>query len=245
MLELVGAGVVSFAAAFLGTVSGGGGLLTIPYLLLTGVPVDTAIATNRLGGLAMIVGSMHNFYRSKKINFKLVPVLSVIAAFGGLIGADLVLNIDDRLLETIAGFLLLCLLPTIFVRKNFGLKEVKKSFSSKLGGLVLYFVGMIFGGFFGAGAGIFLNYILVNFFGLTFLRAVATDIVAWAFMSVVSFSIFAFSGLIDYRIGSCMVIGSLVGGYAGSKTAITKGNRFIKIITVFVIVATSVKLLLF
>lgn len=245
MLELISAVVAGFIGGTLGSISGGGGLLTIPYLLVVGLPIDSVIATNRLVGLGVVTGSIGNFKKNNKINLKLVPILSILAIGGGLIGANIVLGIDDKMLETVAGFILLLLLPTIFFNKDFGLKGKTTGLIAKSAGFLLYLFAMVFGGFFGAGAGIFLNYILVNFFGFKLIKAVATNMVAWAFMSATAFVIFAFSGLIDYRIGSCMAVGGLLGGYTGSKLAIERGDGFVKLVMVIVILATSAKLLLF
>lgn len=245
MLELLGAVVVGFFGGLIGTISGGGGLVTIPYLLFTGMPIDTAIATSRMSAFGIGAGSFKNFYTSKKIVWRLVPALLVIAVSGAVIGSMIVINLNEHLLENISGLILLLLLPTLFIDKDFGLKEFKASRLKKLIGLSLYFFAMIYGAFFGPGAGIFLIYILAYFFGLSFLKSSATNLVAWMALTTVAFTIFAFNGLVDFKFGFAMLAGVSLGGYFGSKLAIEKGSGFVKIVLTLVVVATSIRLLLF
>lgn len=245
MLELVGAVVAGFFGGLIGTISGGGGLVTIPYLLFTGMPIDTAIATSRMSAFGIGAGSFKNFYMSRKIVWKLVPALLAIAVAGAVIGSMIVINLDEHLLENITGFVLLLLLPALFIDKDFGLKEFKAGRLKKSIGLFLYFFAMIYGAFFGPGAGIFLIYILAYFFGLSFLKSSATNLVAWMALTTVAFTIFAFNGLVDFKFGFAMLAGVSLGGYFGSKLAIEKGSGFVKIVLTLVVVATSIRLLLF
>ncbi len=245
MLEVIGAVIAGFCGGLIGTISGGGGLITIPYLLFTGLPIDVAIATSRLSAFGIGAGSFRNFYVNKKIKWKFVPYFVVVAIIGAIIGALLVVHLDNEILEKIAGAVLLLLLPTLFVNKDFGLKELKTGRIKKVSGMFVYLAAMIYGGFFGPGAGVFLVYILAYFFGLTFIRAMATNLVAWMALTVVAFTIFAVHGLIDYRLGLAMLVGVTLGGYVGSKLAIEKGEGFVKLVLTIVILATSAKLLLF
>jgi uncharacterized membrane protein YfcA len=156
-----------------------------------------------------------------------------------------VVNLDKDLLEKITGLLLLLLLPTLFIRKDFGIKEFKTTKTKKAFGFILYLAGMIYGAFFGAGGGILLIYTLAYFFGLSFLRSNATNLVAWMAMTTIAFIVFAVNGLVDFQLGISMLLGVTVGGYFGSKTAIQKGDGFVKLILTMVVVATSAKLLIF
>lgn len=245
MLELIGAAIVGFFGGLIGTISGGGGLLTIPYLLFAGLPIDTAIATSRMSAFGIGAGSFKNFHKSKKIAWGLVPALIIVAVAGGVTGSMLVINLDEHLLENITGFILLLLLPTLFIDKDFGLKNFKAGRLRKATGLLLYFFAMTYGAFFGPGAGIFLIYILAYFFGFNFLRSAATNLVAWMALTTVAFAIFAFNGLVDFKFGLAMLLGVSLGGYFGSKLAIEKGSGFVKVVLTIVVIATSIKLLVF
>lgn len=245
MLEIIGAVAVGFLGGLIGTISGGGGLVTIPYLLFIGLPIDVAIATSRMSAFGLGAGSFKNFYTSKKIAWNLIPVLLAVAVAGAVTGALLVINLDKELLEKIAGSVLLLLLPTLFIDKNFGLKEFKTSRTRKVSGVFVYLLAMVYGAFFGPGAGVLLIYILAYFFGLSFIRSSATNLVAWMALTAVAFAIFVVNGLVDFQLGAAMLVGVTAGGYFGSKTAIQKGDGFVKIILTIIVLITSVKLLVF
>ncbi len=245
MLEIIGAVVIGFLGGLIGSISGGGGLLTIPNLLFVGLPIDMAIGTSRMAAFGIGAGSFKNFYESKKIIWKLVPMLVAVAVIGAVIGSALVINLKEDTLENITGFMLLLLLPTLFTDKNFGIQDVKAGRTRKISGLLLYFLAMIYGAFFGPGSGILLIYTLVYFFGLSFLHSTATNLVAWMSLTTVAFLVFVTHSLVDFKFGFAMLAGVTIGGYFGSELALEKGSGFIKSIMALVIVATSAKLLFF
>ena len=158
-------------------VGGGGGLLSISVLILIGLPPHIAIATNRFAAVGASGTAFLRFFKSGKIVWPLVPVFIVLGFFGGIIGAELLVKADEPFLQTFTGLALICLAPLIFVKKDFGIVEKHTPFWSGqfFLGCFLYFILMIFGGFFGAGIGILFVFLVVHLFGLTFIQSIATD----------------------------------------------------------------------
>ena len=64
---------VGVAAAVIGAMVGGGSLLSIPVLILLGLPPDVAIATDRFAGLGAAVTAAYKFWKAKRIVWKLAP----------------------------------------------------------------------------------------------------------------------------------------------------------------------------
>ncbi|MBM4264294.1 MAG: hypothetical protein FJ145_23080 [Deltaproteobacteria bacterium] len=60
---------VAAVAGWVDAIAGGGGLLTIPALLLAGVPAATAVATNKLQGSVGTLVSTSYFLRQRTIDF--------------------------------------------------------------------------------------------------------------------------------------------------------------------------------
>ncbi|MEA2003921.1 MAG: sulfite exporter TauE/SafE family protein [archaeon] len=104
---------------------------------------------------------------------------------------------------------------------------------------------MIFGGFFGGGAGTLMFYILMYFFGFTIIQANATSIIPWFVMSITSLIIFIINGIVVYQVGISLFAGMLAGGYLGAHIAIRKGDRWVRIIFLAVVLASAVKILFF
>jgi hypothetical protein len=139
--------------------------------------------------------------------------------------------------------LLIVLVSTIFAKKNFGIDEKPVSNVRKFLGCLIYFFISIIASFFG-GLGAILISAVVFFFGLSIIKANATELVSYSVFSLSSVLIFAFNGIIDYKIGTVLFLGMLVGGYLGAHTAIKKGNQWVKIVFAVVIIISAIKILL-
>ena len=109
----------------------------------------------------------------------------------------------------------------------------------------MLFRSMIFGGFFGGGAGTLVLYTLMIFFGFTIIEANATDIIPWFLLSLSGFIIFAINGIVDYGLGIALFLGMLAGGNLGAHTAIKQGNQWVKVIFTIVVIISGIKLLFF
>jgi hypothetical protein len=237
--------LIGFGSSFIGAISGGGGLISIPFLVFLGLPPQIAIATNKMGSIGLSIGSLARFWKSKHIKWKYVPVLTALGLAGGILGSYLLISLNEKILGTIMGIIILAILGIMLTKRTFGEVHKERPVLLKILGCIVYFFVMIYGGFFGGGGGILIFYTLIFFLGFTLLEANATDIIPWLSMSIVSFIIFAIHGLIDYRLGITLMIGMILGGYAGAHTAIKKGNRWVKMVFIFIVIASAVKLIFF
>lgn len=220
-------------------------MITIPALIFLGLPPDRAIATNALSIFGALASALPRFSRAKATRWgtglKLIP-LSII---GGFIGSKALVRTNADALYVVVGLLLLLLVPIILLNGDRGIKGFKASKSRiALGGLV-FFAVMIYGGFFGAAAGIFARYALIFFFGMTYIESSATSLFTASFLSITALMVFIAHGLVDWELGLPMMAGMYIGGAIGAKTALEKGNAWVRIIFVVIIAASAVKLLFF
>ncbi|MFH1448364.1 MAG: sulfite exporter TauE/SafE family protein [Candidatus Micrarchaeota archaeon] len=235
---------IGVTTGFFDSVIGAGGLISVPSLIFLGLPPQIAIATDRFGTLGQTFTALVKFWKAKKIVWKYVPILATISLFGSLIGANILLNIDPKILENIVGILILILLPIIFLKRDIGVRQVKKSKPKMVIGLLIYFFIMIYGGFFGQGTGPLIFYALTFFLGLTMIEVLATGIIPWFVLSMSSVAIFALNGIIDYEIGFILLISMAVGGYIGAHVALKKGDLWVKRLFALFVIILAVKLLL-
>lgn len=237
--------MIGFFSSFVGAIAGGGGLISIPLLILIGLPPQIAIATNKLGGVGLSIGSIYKYWKGDQIMWAYTIPLTIVSIAGAYIGANLLLNIDQELLPTIVAVILIFMLPVVFLKKSFGIEYKETTKFKKALGYFLYFLLMIFGGFFGGGAGILAISTLVTLFGFNIIKASATDMVPWFFLSLFTLAIFALNGIVDYQIGLALFVGMLLGGYLGAHTAIGKGTNWVKGVFVVITIASIIKLLFF
>ncbi|MBU0980313.1 MAG: sulfite exporter TauE/SafE family protein [Nanoarchaeota archaeon] len=236
---------IGFLASFIGGMVGGGGLISIPFLIFVGLPPQVAVATNKFGSLGGASSVASVFWKKKKIIWCYVLPFSIIAIVGGFIGANILVKVDEKALGKAIGVIILLILPFIFLRRSIGTKRRQISGIRKKVGYLLYFCAMVWGGFFGGGGVVFIFYTLMYFFGFTIIEANATDIIPWLLLSITAVIIFAFNGLINFSYGIILLMGMAIGGYFGAHTAILKGNLWVKGLFAAMVLASGVKLIFF
>ena len=91
--------VAGFASGVVNTLAGGGSLLTVPLLVMIGLPGTVANGTNRVGVFVQsVVGALR--FRAEGVSgfSKSLPVLLPLLA-GGTLGALAVAHLDDATLR--------------------------------------------------------------------------------------------------------------------------------------------------
>lgn len=242
-LPLIGSFGIGLVASFVGAIAGGGGMISVPFLLFLGVPPQVALATSKFAGLGLSSGAMVKFVKEKKVNWRYAIILSVAGIIASLIGSRFLVSSGHLNFEKVIGVMLLILVPTLFIKKDFGLIKIQVSPIMKVVGTLIYFLLSILASMFG-GLGVLMISTVVFFFGLSLIEANATDIVSYAALSIVAVAVYIIHGIVNFPLGIAMFLGSLFGGYAGAHTAITRGNKFVKVIFAIVIVAAAIKILL-
>lgn len=237
--------IIGLATGFFDSTISAGGLISVSSLILIGLPPQIAIATDRFGTIGQTLAAGWNFWKAKKIIWKYVPIFTLISLIGSLIGAEILLNINPKILQSMVAILLFILLPLLFLKQEVGVEKVDVGRGKMVVGLILYFLISVFAGFFGAGTGPMIFYVLTFFFGLTMIETLAVSIIPWFVISISSIGIFALNQMINYWVGAILLIGMAIGGWVGAKVAIKKGDRWVKRLFIVFIIVLAVKLLFF
>ena len=243
--EIFYAAVIGLISGFVGAICGGGGLLSIPALILIGIPAQVAIATNQMGNLGFVLTCSYKFSKGKKIVWSYVGILTVLAVIGGVIGSQILLSVNEEYLNQIVATLILLLIPALYINKDFGVKR-NEAASTKLKvlGYACYFILAILGGFLGGGVGLIIIYLLMFFFGLTVIEANATDMIPWALLASAVLIVFWIEGIVDVRLGIALTSGMMVGGYYGAHTALKIGEERVKQVFSLACFLIGIKILL-
>ena len=244
IVTLIGVFLIGIISSIIGSLVGGASLLLIPFLIFIGLPPQVAIATDKFGSIGNALAAFYKFQKAKKIHWKYVPALAILSLGGSLIGANILLNINPKILQNIIGVILLLLLPLMFLKRGMGVKYSKPTSFKIAIGLVLYFLVQIFSGFFG-GVGPIIFYILMITFGFTIIEANATQTLPILVLFISSLMIFALNGIIDYGVGAVLIIGMAIGGYIGAHIALKKGDKWVKGLFAILVIILSIKLLFF
>lgn len=95
-----------FLAAFIDSVVGGGGLISLPALFFTGLSPSAAVATNKLAGTMGSLTSAITFYRSGQLDLKTIAKLFPIVFISAMVGAWIVHLMDPNVLKPLMLFML-------------------------------------------------------------------------------------------------------------------------------------------
>jgi uncharacterized membrane protein YfcA len=244
-IQLIIVLVVGLIAGSYGTLVGGGSLITIPTLIFLGLPPHTAIGTNRLGVMGNPTAGWYEFNRKGIIDYKIGLAVGIPAFIGPILGASFVLQINEMVLKRLIAVITIIILTFLITQPEIGTKKAIRAISKQdyIIGAFLSFLISIYSGFYGAGAGTLLTYVLIIFFGQTFLEGAATRKIAQFISTAMAIVIFAIGGVIHYPLGIALFIGNLIGSYIGAHYSERIGNIWIKRLFFAVVSIMAIKLL--
>jgi uncharacterized membrane protein YfcA len=100
----------------------------------------------------------------------------------------------------------------------------------------------IYGGFLGVGFGTLITFVFV-LIGLNFVKSAAVSRVVGLIMSAVATAVFAYHGAINYPYAIALGLGLAIGGWIGAGIGVRKGNDYIKVLFIIILLATIAKLI--
>ena len=148
-------GLACFFAAFIDAIAGGGGLISLPAFLASGLPAHVALGTNKIAACCSTIASSAKFAQSGKINWAMMKKLAGFSFVGAVLGVKTVVMIDSKYLYPIAIVLLLLVLVYTLHNKNLGEENQFKELTSQniKYGIIMALVMGFYDGFFGPGTG--------------------------------------------------------------------------------------------
>ncbi len=242
LLVVFGVGLV---AGFVDAIAGGGGLIMLPGLLFTGLPVGSAIATNKLCGTCGALTSSLKFAQTKQVSWRACALMGLPVVLGAYLGSRSISLLPTAWAEPVVIVLMVAITSFVVLKPDFGLAKSlpestpKRTLWSILAGGAIGFHD----GFFGPGTGVFLVFSLLVLWPIDFLRATGTTKILNFLANVTALITFAFGGDIDYTKGLCGAAGVTIGSFLGATFATKKGAKLIKPIFITVTTALVAKLL--
>ncbi|MCI3923088.1 TSUP family transporter [Paenibacillus sp. TRM 82003] len=226
LLFLIAAG---FLAAFIDSVVGGGGLISMPALLLTGLPPGVVLGTNKLGGTASSMTSAIQFLRSGNIEKRLAFALFPLSFVGSALGSYTVTLLPSAFLKPLVVILLIVVTIYTIFKKNWGKDAVYRGITTARRWLIAVaaFVIGYYDGFFGPGTGSFLLFAFL-LLGFDFVRAAGNARLLNFASNIASLLTFLAFGLVNFAYGIPMALAMVAGAFVGSRFAIKRGAAFVK-----------------
>jgi len=235
--------VAAFVAGFIDSIAGGGGLITVPALLLAGYgPVQT-LATNKLQSLFGSGSATLAYAKRGLVDLKTQGSQAVMSAIGAALGALVAAHVPASLLRAALPVLLVAI--AVYFALKHDLSDDDRHRRLPAAAFAFGFVPAIgfYDGVFGPGTGSFFMLGFVALAGYGVLKATAhTKLLNFA-SNVGAFAVFAFAGVVDWRVGLVMGAAQFAGARIGAHTAIRGGARLIRPLLVIVCVALAIRLL--
>ena len=156
--------ITGFIAAFIDTVVGGGGLISLPALLFTGMPPVTAIATNKVSASMGATIGFASFVRSGRVDFSTIKYLLPLSFIGSICGASILKLIPSDFLRPLIIILLVAVTIYTLTKKEFGQVATFNGMSQKMWILsaIAAFIFGFYDGFFGL---VLAHFYYLHFFG--------------------------------------------------------------------------------
>ncbi|WP_428264278.1 sulfite exporter TauE/SafE family protein [Haliangium sp.] len=235
------------AAGFINTMAGGGSMLTLPALMLLGLPADVANGTNRLSVVSQSTAGLLSFRRRGKLDDRaLVPLLAPTVA-GALVGAVSAASIPAELLEVV----LLGTMMTMAVVIALAPKSAFAPAGSEPArgrrrwvGVAGMFVAGLYGGFIQAGVGFLLLGALSGVLRYDLVRANALKLACVAVFGVAALAVFVVAGQVAWAPAVVLAAATVVGSLLGVRFALRVPQAVLRWIVLGCVLATCAAALL-
>ncbi len=228
VIALVGAGVI---AGFINTLAGGGSMLTLPALMLLGMPAEIANATNRVAVLLQSLTGMAGFNKHGALDRSAIMPILIPTLIGSLVGALIASYMPSTvlkpvLLSSMIIMALLMLFKPATIIPDQGAEAF--TFKQRPGAWFGMFIAGLYGGFVQAGVGFILIAALAGGLRYDLVRSNALKNVCTAALSVVALGVFISRGQVLWVPGLILAVGSVAGAYASVKFAVRASQRTLK-----------------
>lgn len=208
--------IIGVVGNIVGTLVGGGGLISLPTMLLMGLPVHSAIGANKVSNTISSLSSFLVIFKEKEVSIKEALSVLVFCLGGGILGGLIASFLSGNALTIIAIVLLSFAFITSFIGKgNFGGTEQLRV--NKKTGPLLLGIGM-YDGMFGPGSSTLAMYLYASQ-KIAYIRAVGLARIG-VFASCFGSSItYISTGKIIWPLTIALMLGAIVGAQLGVRLA--------------------------
>lgn len=233
-----------FLAGLVDAISGGGGLISLPAYTFAGLPIHSAIATNKLSSCMGTTIATGKYISKGFVPWKLVP-LAVLGAFtGSATGARLALLLTDHYFKMI--LLVIVPLTAFYVLKS---KNLNDSSNAEITGKTIIVSGLIslvigvYDGFYGPGTGTFLIILLTMLTRLNLTKANGlTKVINWS-TNVAALTVYLLNGKVIWILGLTAGCFNIAGNFLGANMFAKGSSKYIRPFLLIVLSLFYMKLL--
>ena len=248
LLSLTGAVLmlVFFLAGFVDAVCGGGGLLTVPAMLVFGIPTGLITGTNQCATIIGNFTAMGRYIKSRNVIYRAALITAPFAIVGALLGSRLNLLVPESYLQLFMLAMIPVLAAVMLLKRDVGSENRMDTLSAGAVALRAAMIGLVLGtyqGFYGPGAGMLFGLAYMLLMRTDCLSATATTRFVIAFASVSAGLSYALSDAVIWPLAASACLLNILGSYAGAGFAIRFGSRIIRPMMLVVIALLFLRIL--
>ena len=234
---------VGVVAGFLDTLVGGGGLLAVPALLLSGIPPIYVLGTNKFQGSMGTGIATFLLFKKKKLDWNSVKNLMFASFIGSIVGGVIIQFVDTQFLSFVIPIVLVFIAIYFIVspkpKSTVGNSKPNKKFELFAVPVVGFYDGM-----FGPGAG--------SFFAMTGVMLKKLEIIQATILAkplnfasnIAGFIVFFSFGHIAFLIGILMMMGQMIGAFFGTHYLLKANPLIIRLLIVIISISMLIKYML-
>ena len=244
--ELVVLILAGLAGGFINVMAGGGSVITVPVMILLGVPGPVANGTNRLPIVVQNISASLTYLRHGVPHAGLMVSLSLCAIPGAVAGALVGVQIPAAAFNLILAGVMGGVLLLMLTGTGASLPAVDQvSRTRKLWGHTLMLAAGFWGGFIQIGMGFILLPILNRVLGLDLVAANIHKVFIILTYTLSALWVFGSQLELLWWIGAVMAIGNGLGGWLGARLTLAGGERVVRWAVIVAITGMIVKLIWF
>jgi len=227
------------AAGIVNAMAGGGSSLTVPLLVLAGVPGNEANGSNRVGILAQSITTAWSFHDQGVTAYREARAVLLPVALGSFVGAYGVSQLAD---ETFEKSFAILMLPVMFLSIRHPKPRVDaEPWRPAVTFLVFLAIG-VYGGAVQAGVGLVLLAALTRS-GIDLVTANVIKVIVTIGVTVMALPMFIAQGKVRWGPAIVLAVGLAIGGWIGARIAVRGGERIIRVVMVVAALGLAGRLL--
>lgn len=222
---------MGFLAGIINTMAGGGSNLTIPALMVMGLPADIANATNRVAVLLQCLTAAKGFSKHGKLDAPDIKKIVSVTLIGGLIGALMASYLPPTYLKPVLLAAMITMAAIILFKPAVvappeGTPAL--SMSNSPSSIPMLLLAGFYGGFVQAGVGFILLAAIAGSLRYDLVRANALKIVCTAAFTLIALGVFVWRDQVLWVPGLTLAAGSMLGAHIAVKITIQISQKTLK-----------------
>lgn len=218
--------------------------MPVGLILLPQLPVANIIGSLKIPAFTGTAFAAYQYQKEVVFNLKKIAVMMAVAFTCSFCGSLLLSKMHNDFMKPLLLIVLSLVALYTFLNKGFG-KQLKAhsigNTQKKVYALLISSIIGFYDGFIGPGAGSFFVMAFIALLGYDFLRASAHAKLLNLATNGGSIVLFLIKGKIIWAIAIPMAVCNAAGAWLGAKLAIYKGNGFIRMFFLIVIIGTLLR----